>query len=380
MDNFGITVTSASGIESATKRELTRLGIENPKANNGSFNIQGDMLTVARLNMFLRTADRVYIRIAEFSAGNFDELFDGVYNIPWEEIVNPNGQFIVDGKSKESALFAISACQKIVKKAIINRLSDKVGLSYFPENQERYLINFTIFRNTVTILLNTSGVGLHKRGYRDRLGVAPIRETLASAMLMFSDFGYEEPFHDVFCGSGTIVIEGAMQALNIASGVFREFDYQKWQKFDNGVYNLALQEAKDKERWDRKINFHGSDIDRKAVNLANHHAQKSGLGDRLTFEVMDVANFTSSESGGTIVTNAPYGSRSLDIEEARATYKDFGKAFKKLDNWSCFLLTSDTAFESAFGKKCDKNRKLYNADMQCRLYGYYKDRSKIVKE
>ena len=379
MDKYDITVTSASGIEAVTKRELTRLGFNEPKAINGSFSLRGDALSIARLNMFLRTADRVYIKLTEFKAETFDDLFDGVYSFPWEDILNPKGAFIIDGKARESKIFALSASQRIVKKAIIRRLSDKTGTTYFPETAERYLIDFTIFKDEVTILLNTSGAGLHKRGYRDMVGIAPIKETIASAMLMYSDFGYEEPFADVFCGSGTIVIEGARQALNIAPGILRGFDYTKWQKFDSTVYELARKEAIDNEKRDKKIDFIGYDISPQAVKLAKRHVRNAGLDGVIDFYTRDVADFSSDKSGGTIVTNAPYGSRSLDITEARNVYKDFGKAFKKLDNWSCFLLTSDTEYEKYFGKKADKNRKLYNSNKECRFYEYFKDRSKIIK-
>ena len=379
MDKYKILVTSASGIETVTKKELIRLGFDNPKAINGSFTLDGDALSVARLNMFLRTADRVYIKLTEFKAETFDELFDGVYDFPWEDFLTVKGAFIVDGKSRESKIFALSASQKIIKKAIIQRLSDKTKTAFFPETAEKYLIEFAIYQDTVSLLLNTSGVGLHKRGYRDRVGVAPIKETIAAAMLMLSDFGYEEPFVDVFCGSGTIVIEGVRQAFNIASGILRDFDYTKWEKFDKSVYDLAKTEALDKERRDRKTNFKGYDIDPDAVKLARRHAKNAGLDDIIRFDTQDVADFSSLYSGGTIVTNAPYGSRSLDVEEARNVYKDFGKAFKKLENWSCFLLTSDSEFEKCFGKKADKNRKLYNSNMECRFYEYFKDRSKIIK-
>lgn len=322
--------------------------------------------------MFLRTADRVYIKIGEFTAVTFDELFEGVKNCPFEEFMPRDAKVLVDGKCVKSVLFAVTASQRIVKKAIMTRLSAIYKTNDLPETGEEFKVEFSIFKDVVSVLINTSGQGLHKRGYRDYVAMAPIRENTASAMLLLSDFGYNQEFCDPFCGSGTIVIEGARQALNIAPGVLREFDYNFWSKFDKNAYKLAYQEAKDNERLDKKINFHGSDIDPKAIKLAERHAFNAGLADKISFEVKDVADFLPTSANGTIVTNPPYGDRLMTANEVSALYKTLGKIYTKLDNWSLFVITAYEGFEKSFGTRATKNRKLYNSGKQCRFYEYFR--------
>ncbi len=369
---YKITVTTASGIETVTKREIEKLGYGVNPAINGAITFDGDALAVARANMFLKTADRVYITLGEFTAITFDELFDGVLSIPFEEFMPKTACVLVDGKCVKSQLFAVTASQKIVKKAVMTRLSKAYKTTDLPESGEVFKIEFSIFKDTVAILLNTSGQGLHKRGYRDYVAMAPMRENMASAMLMLSDFGYNEEFVDPFCGSGTIVIEGAKMALGIAPGILRDFDYTNWSKFDSSVYKLAYEEAKDKERLDKKINFHGSDIDPKAIKLAQRHAFRAGLSDKISFEVKDVKDFTSKNANGTIVTNPPYGDRLLSKSEVSSLYKTLGKIYRGLDNWSLFLITSADGFEKDFGMRADKNRKLYNSGKECRFYEFFR--------
>jgi len=367
-----ITVTSASGVEAVTKREIFKLGYGETRAVNGAIAFEGDFLAVARANMFLRTADRVYITLKEFTAVTFDELFDGVYGIPFEEFIPKNGCVLVDGKCVKSTLFAVTASQKIVKKAIMKRLGDKYKTNLLSEDGEIYKIEFVIFKDTVSINLNTSGVGLHKRGYRDFVHKAPIKETLASAMLMLSDFSYSEEFLDPFCGSGTFVIEGAMMALGIAPGKWREFDYQNWKAFDKKFYNQALEEALDKENLSKKLDFHGIDIDKKAIDLSIRHAKNAGLDKKVRFSVADMRDYATNNSNGAIVTNPPYGDRILNGAEVFKLYKDFGKTVSKLDNWSVYLITPEENFEKAFGRRADKTRKLYNSNKECRFYEYFR--------
>ncbi len=378
MKNCVLSVVSASGIESVTKNELNKLGYEAP-ALNGSFTFQGDLYDVARLNMFLRTADKVYINVKTFSANTFDSLFDGIYNIDWS-FIPKNAKILVDGKSVKSKLFALSACQSIIKKAIIKKLSYIYKTSNFPEDGATFKIDFSILKDVVTVKLNTSGAGLHKRGYRNFVGQAPIKETIASAMLLLSDFYYKRPLFDPFCGSGTIIIEGARIALNIASGKNRAFDYQSWDFFDKNIYKKVLTEALDNETLDRKLEFFGSDVDEKAVALAKKHALNAGVSDKVSFTCKDVKDFSSEFSGGVIVTNPPYGERLLEKSEAEKLYKVLGNIYKQLDNWSLFLITNDNQFERFFGKKSDKNRKLYNSNKECKFYQYFYDRNKYKQK
>ena len=373
-DKLNITLSVASGVESVLKKELARLGYPSAPAVNGAISFEGDLDAVARCNINLRTADRVYIKLAEFPAESFDELFDNVKNIPFENYIDPYGKIPVNGKCVKSKLFSISDCQKIIKKALSVRLMQKYHLNSLPETGSIYRIEFSIFKDVVSILLNTSGDGLHKRGYRDLVGIAPIKETLASAMVLMSDFYYQKPFADPFCGSGTIAIETARIALNIASGIGRKFDFNDWKGFSTSVFDNAFTEAKDKEDRSRKIEIFASDIDKKAISLAKHHAERAGLKNKINFTVSDVKNFSCDLPNGTIVTNPPYGERVYDKREAEECYKSLRKVYDSLDNWSMYLITSEKRFEKIFGKRCDRDRKLYNSNKECKLYYYYKDK------
>ncbi|HKL73761.1 MAG TPA: class I SAM-dependent RNA methyltransferase [Clostridia bacterium] len=369
---YKIVTTSAFGVESVMKKELRTLGINEPKVIEGSCGFEGSSADIARLNMFLRTADRVYIEIGRFKASSFDELFEGVASLEWENYLDTDGIFIVNGKSKKSALFALSSCQKIIKKAIIDRMSKKTRCKTFDESGAAFYIEFSINKDIVTMLINTSGKGLHKRGYRDLVSEAPIKETLASALIMLSDMSKENAFIDPFCGSGTLVIEAARIALNIASGRDREFDYQKWNSFDKTVYDLALQEALDNEKIDTELRFSGFDIDPDTIKLALRHAERAGVKDKIHLQAQDVASLRSRYAKGTIVTNPPYGERLLDTNAANKLYSVLGNVYQELDNWSIFVITSAPQFEKFFGKRCNKNRKLFNANKECHYYSYFK--------
>lgn len=370
-DSFPITVTCASGVEKVVKSELKRLGYDDAPALNGTLTFNGDMLAVARCNIFMRSIDRVYIKLSEFIATTFDELFEGVKSLKLEEFFPENAKITVNGKCVKSKLFAISSCQSIIKKAIADRLCSYYKINRLLENGAQYQVEFSIFKDTVSLYLNTSGVGLHKRGYRDLVGIAPIKETLASSLLLLSDFYKDRPFADPFCGSGTIAIEGAKIALDIAGGIGRRFAFNDWKNFDQKLFDMAFTEAKDRENRGRNIEFYASDIDPKAITLAKRHAERAGLKDKIRFEVKDVKNFVSDYKNGTIVTNPPYGERVYDKKEAEECYKSFGKAYAKLDGWSAFVITSANNFEKHFGKKCDRERKLYNSNKECKFYYYY---------
>lgn len=375
MQKYKITVTAASGVESAVKNELRTLGFPSAKALDGGINVDGTATDVARLNMFLSCADRVYITLCSFKATTFDELFDGVSSFPFGDIIPFNARIIVNGKCRNSRLFAVSSCQSVVKKAILTSLSKKYRKKLFPENGEYYRVEFVISSDEVTVMLNTSGDGLHKRGWRDLVGEAPIKETLACAMLSYSDFSPENPFCDPFCGSGTIVIEAARKALGIAPGKNRGFDYAKWDFFDGNAYKLAYEEALDKETPDRKLHFYGFDINPDAISLASRHALRAGVRDKIHLQVQDVKDFRCSLKNGCIVTNPPYGERLLTPKEAAAVYRTLGEVWRNLDNWSLFAITCAPDFEKNLGKKCDKNRKLYNSGIECRLYQYFHKQS-----
>ncbi len=374
---LNICISCASGVEKVVKTELFRLGYGNVPAVNGMLEFKGSALDVVRCNLNLRAADRVYVKLTEFNAQTFDELFDGVYAFDWNSLIAKNSSVLVDGKCVKSKLFAISACQSIVKKAIVKRQTGGKDI-ILNEYGAEYKIFFSIFKDVASIYLNTSGAGLHKRGYRDLVGIAPIKETLASALLLMSDFYRDRPFHDPFCGSGTIVTEGARIALNIAPNKDRKFDFNFWKNFDATLYQTAHQECLDKERHDVKLDFCGTDIDPKAVKLAKHHATLAGVGDQVNFRVLDVKDFKPSTPCGTIVTNPPYGERVYDREDAERCYKSLGNALKDAQGWSLFVITSAKNFEKQFGRKADRERKLYNSNKECRYYYYYGKKEKNI--
>ena len=372
MDNYEITVTAASGIEGVVKKELKSLGFADPKAFDGSITVRGSSVDVARLNMFLRCADRVYITIGKFNASSFDELFDGVSALPLADIFPFNARIVVNGKCRKSRLFAVSSCQSVIKKAILGVLQKKYKRKVFPENGEIYRVEFVISNDVASIYLNTSGDGLHKRGWRDLVGDAPIKETLACALLALSDFSPDRPFCDPFCGSGTIIIEAARIALGIAPGRDRSFDFSKWDFFDSSAYPLAFQEAKDNELPFRKLPFSGFDINPDALSLARRHAARAGVADSLDFRVRDVRSFSSSQKNGCIVTNPPYGERLLDIKQAQEIYKVMGDVFVSGQGKKYFVISPDEDFEKLFGRNADKRRKLYNGMIKCQLFMYFK--------
>lgn len=373
-EKIKILLTCASGVEKVLKTELKRLGYEDAPAINGELELIGSLEDVARLNINLRTCDRVYIKLAEFDAFSFDEIFENVSKIPWNLYLDKNANIIVDGSCVKSKIFAVSACQKIIKKAIVVSMQKVYKVQYLSESGAPYSVEFKLFKDKMQILLNTSGDGLHKRGYRDLVGIAPIKETLASTLLLLSDFYYERPLADPFCGSGTILIEGAKIALDIAPNLERSFAFEKWNFFDSQYLAVAKEEAKDKEKRDRKVEIFGSDIDGKAIKLAKRHIERANLQGVMDVKTCDVKNFSSILSNGTIVTNPPYGERVYDKKEAEECYKALGEAYRRLDNWSLFAITSDKNFERFFGKKSDRDRKLYNSNKECKFYYYYKNK------
>lgn len=372
-DNFDVVLKCASGVESVLKKELFRFGISETPAINGSITIKGNPQMIARLNINLRTCDRVYIKLGEFTAVSFDELFDNVKEINFEDYIPIDAEIRVNGKCVKSQLFSITDCQKIIKKAIVSRYQRKYHINRLMETGFLYEIEFSIFKDKVTILLNTSGEGLHKRGYRDLVGIAPIKETLASSLLLMSDGFYKNPFLDPFCGSGTLAIENAKIALNIAPNILRKFAFNNWKNFDEKFYKNAYEEAKDNEQLDRKVEIYASDIDKKAISLAIHHSERAGVRNRINFEVKQVKDVEIGKSNGTIVTNPPYGERVFDKREAEKCYQDLRFMYEKLDNWSLFLITSANNFPKVFGKKPDRERKMYNSNKECKFYYYYKD-------
>lgn len=368
--DFRVAVTSASGIEAVTKRELVRLGIPDAPAENGLIVFDGSLKDAARSNLFLRTADRVYLVLHEFEARDFNALFDGVSEVVWEDMFPRDAKINVQAKSENSALFALSTIQSIVKKAICVRLMKKYRVMSLTEDGVPMRVKITILNDKVTVLLDTSGEPLHKRGYRDLVGEAPLKETLAAALILLSVWNPDRALIDPFCGSGTIPVEAARIGLNIASGRDRAFAFEEWAFFPKDIIKEARQECLDTQTLDRKLRISGFDIDENAVGLARRHAERAGVADSVHLQTCDMRDVKSRYRYGVAVTNPPYGERLLNEREALNLYKDFGKWFKSLQDWSLYAITSLDGFERAFGAKADKNRKLYNGKLKCRFYQY----------
>ena len=363
-------VPTLFGLEGLCADEMRRLNLEGVQAENGRVLCRGSALDIARLNLNLRTGERVLLVLGSFPAENFDALFEGTKALPWERFIPREGQFPVKGHCLNSALHAVPACQAIVKKAVAARLGQKYGLNTLPETGALYQIQFSIMKDTATLMLDTSGAGLHKRGYRAHGVVAPLRETLAAAMVMLSRYKGRAPLCDPFCGSGTIPIEAALIAKNRAPGLNRTFSAQKWAFVDKKLWLEAADQAMDQE-FDGDYEIWGGDLDPDAVELARHNAELAEVDDVVHFDVDDARTFHWGGLYGRVVTNPPYGERIMERKEAEELYRAFGKAWSKFpDGWKLYLLSSHTEFERTFGKQADKKRKLYNGMLKCDLFMY----------
>lgn len=365
---LNIEVAVASGIEAVVKRELLRLGYEPSGANLGRIEFEGTFEDVLRANVFLRSANRVRIVLSKFKAQTFDELFDGIFAMRWQDVLTKDAKIVVDAKSVKSKLFALSAVQSIVKKAIISKLSTVYNCS-FNESGAAYCIEAAIVDDVVTVTLDTSGEGLHKRGYRTYLGDAPIRETLAAAMIQLSVWNPDRPLIDPFCGSGTIPVEASLIGLDIAPGMNRNFACEQFANAPK-VREKVQEEALQRIKRDRKLHISGFDINKDAIKLAFKHAERAGVKDNIHFQVQDMRDLSSKYAHGVIITNPPYGERLMKEDELKALYRDFGKVTAKLDEWCVYAITSYRAFEKYFGRRADKVRKLYNSELECNFYQY----------
>lgn len=359
------------GLEGIVADELRFSGkLSEVYAENGRVLFEGDETTLAWANLNLRCAERVLIRLGTFPAKTFDQLFEGVRALPWEQFIPKDGAFPVKGYSLNSALHSIPDCQKIIKKAIVSRLGDCYHQSWFEENGAKYQVQFAIMRDTAELYLDTSGAGLHKRGYRANSNAAPLRETLAAALVKIARWRGREPFLDPFCGSGTIAIEAAMIAQRRAPGLMRAFDAEKWSCLDAAVWRQAREDAIGIADGSARFDIVGSDIDPACVQLSMENARKAGVANTVFFEQTDATkrNYTQS---GVLIANPPYGERLLDLKEAEALYQKLGIAIGT-SQMKQYILSSDPLFERCFGKKADKRRKLYNGMIKCELHMYFK--------
>ena len=369
--DYTLVVPCLLGLEGPIADELRRLDMEKVAAENGRVSFRGGAQAVADANVSLRIGERVLLELGRFEARSFDELFEGTRALPWEELIGADGAFPVKGYSLDSALFSVSDCQKIIKKAIVERLKGVYGLEWFPETGATYQVQFSILKDRVSLSLDTSGEGLHKRGYRPAHNAAPLKETMAAAMVTLSRYRGRDDFCDPFCGSGTIPIEAALIAKNRAPGLNRRFRAMDWGVFDPRIWDEAREKARAKE-YHGDYHILGSDVDPKAVALARENAARAGVDDVLRFEVADARAFDRKSERGVIVTNPPYGERILDRQQAEQLYRDFGAAWARSENWKLYLLSAHTEFERCFGRAADKKRKLYNGMIKCDLFMYLK--------
>lgn len=367
---YELIATSSFGLEAIVKRELNDLGLEVTNTDNGHIYFNGDAIDIARANINLRCADRVLINLKSFKAESFEELFDGIYELPWNDILDEDSNFIVEGRSHKSKLFSISDCQRITEKAIIKKLQMKHDISRFTKSSHRHRLEISLLNDIASITLDTSGDSLHKRGYRDKQGAAPLKETMAAALVKLSFYNKDRPFFDPFCGSGTIPIEALLIARNIAPGLDRDFDSMNFKFIDADLFKKARMEAMEKIDYKSKVYIDASDISHKSIAIAKHNLENLGLSDDIRFFVKDFRDVDIKNNYGVMITNPPYGKR-LEEDNLRSLYSDFGKKIKNLDTWSIYVLTSYEDIEREFSRKADKNRKLYNGSLKTYYYQFY---------
>ena len=363
-------IPALMGVESTVAWELKRLGLSEVRAENGRVLCRGSLADIPRINLNLRCGARLLLSLGSFEAKTFEELFQGCAALPWEDWIPREGRFPVKGYSISSQLHSVPACQSILKKALCKRLGSVYGLNTLPETGALYQVQFSILKDQVTLMLDTSGDSLYKRGYRAQNMGAPLRETLAAALVSLSRYRGRDPFCDPFCGSGTIPIEAALIARNRAPGLNRSFAAQRWRQVPSRLWMDGADEAMDHE-FHGVYDIWGGDIDPAAVELSRHNAGLAGVEDTVRFEVADAARFRRDAPKGRVVTNPPYGERLMEKREAEELYRAFGRAVRTLpEGWQVSVLSSHTEFERTFGRTADKKRKLYNGMIKCDLFVY----------
>ncbi len=362
--------TAAFGIESVLAYEVKALGFEGVEVFNGYVEYDADLQGICRSNLWLRTAERVFVKIGSFRAETFEELFQGVKKLNWPEWLSGDSEFPVNGKSVKSKLFSVSDCQAITKKAVVECMKVHTGIDWFPEKGPKFPITVSLLKDEATLMIDTSGEGLHRRGYRSKGNEAPLKETLASALVQLSRWRPDQPLADPLCGTGTILIEAAMLARNIAPGLNRKFVSETWLVIPQALWKAEKTAAYSAIKTDLPLAIMGSDKDSQAIRTARQNAEEAGVEDCISFETKDVADFSVKATGGVIVTNPPYGERMGELGEVRELYALLGRKMKAMETWSLNAITAYEEFENAFGKKAMKNRKIYNGRIKCYYYQY----------
>lgn len=372
MRTFDILVPCHFGLEAVLKREIYDLGYEITKVEDGRVTFEGDEEAVCRANIFLRTAERVMIQVGRFKATTFEELFQGIKNLPWEEYIPEDGKFWVKKASSiNSKLFSPSDIQSIAKKAMVERMKQKYHKEWFKEDGAAYPVRIFLLKDEVTVALDTSGDSLHKRGYRTMTSKAPLTETLAASLIMLTPWRKDRILVDPFCGSGTFPIEAAMIAANIAPGMNRDFTAEEWTNMiDRKLWYECVKEAEDMIDTTVKVDIQGYDIDGDVIKAARENAKRAGVEHMIHFQQRAVADLSHPKKYGFIITNPPYGERLEDKADLPELYTQIGQAYQRLDSWSMFLITSYTETEKYIGRKADKNRKIYNGMLKTYFYQF----------
>jgi putative N6-adenine-specific DNA methylase len=374
--NYELIATSTFGLESVLSKELKNLGYEDLIVENGKVTFSGDEYDIAICNTWLRTADRVLIKMAEFKAESFEELFQGTLAVKWGEIIPREGKMHVIGKSIKSKLFSVPDCQSIVKKAVVESMKRTYNTDWFEEDGPIYKIEISLLKDVAVLTIDTSGSGLHKRGYRELAGEAPMKETLAAALVLLSSWEPSRSLADPFCGSGTISIEAALIGKNIAPGLYRSFVCESWPTMDKAIWEEVRSYAKSKIN-NEEFRILASDIDGRVLKTAKENAIKAGVEQYISFQKLSVEEFVSRKKYGFIIGNPPYGERLGEMKQVEELYKFLGNLYNRLETWSFFIITSHPQFQKLFGRKSDKNRKLYNGRLLCYYYQYINNPPKI---
>lgn len=372
MKTFELVVPCHFGLEAVTKREIYDLGYEITRVEDGRVTFEGDEEAVCRANVFLRSAERVLLQVGRFHATTFDELFEGIKALPWEDYIPKDGRFwVTKASSIKSKLFSPSDIQSIAKKAMVERLKQSYHLDWFPEDGASYPVRIFLLKDEVMVTIDTSGESLHKRGYRLMTSKAPLTETLAAALIMLTPWKRDRILVDPFCGSGTFPIEAAMMAANIAPGMNRSFTAQKWTNLIPAeLWKETVQEAEEMIDKDVQVDIQGYDIDPEVVKAARENAKRAGVDHMIHFQQREVANLRHPKKYGFVITNPPYGERLEEKEDLPKLYEQIGKAFEGLDSWSLYMITSYEDTERYIGRKADKNRKIYNGMIKTYFYQF----------
>lgn len=360
------------GLEAVLKREILDLGYEISEVEDGRVTFYGDADAICRANIFLRTAERILLKVGSFRAVTFEELFDKTKELPWEDYIPQNGKFwVAKAASVKSKLFSTSDIQSIMKKAMVRRMQERYCVEWFPENGASYPVRVFLMKDIVTVGIDTTGISLHKRGYREVSGKAPITETLAAALVMLTPWRKDRILVDPFCGSGTFPIEAAMIAANIAPGMNRSFLSEKWDNLiaKKNWYDV-IDEANDMICDDVEVDIQGYDVDSSVIKIARRNAREAGVDHLIHFQERDVKDLNHPKKYGFIITNPPYGERLEDKKDLPDLYRAFGESFKRLDSWSAYMITSYDDAERYFGRKADKNRKIYNGMLKTYYYQF----------